>query len=101
MASDFKESKEVLLAVCLVGVKACAAYKAANADGKVDFNDLGAVLQLAMDPALKAAIDLAIAGSDKLGQEFKDASLVDGLKAMVEIAPKVEELVKTIEALKA
>lgn len=101
MAKDLKESKEILLAVAYVGVKAIQAYKQAKADDKIDLSDVGVAFGLLMDPVLKEKVDAAIEGADKLGEDFNGANIFDIVKALVEVEPQVMELVKEIEGLKA
>ncbi len=101
MAKELKESKEIVVAIAYVGVKAIAAYKQAKADGKVDLGDIGVAFNFLMDPELKAKVDLAIEGADKLSSDFEGANIFDLVKALVEVEPQVMELVKEIEGLKA
>lgn len=101
MAKDMKESKEILLAVAYVGVKAIQAYKQAKADDKIDLSDIGVAFGFLMDPVLKAKVEAAIEGADKLGADFDGANIFDIVKALVEVEPQVMELVKEIEGLKA
>lgn len=101
MAKDLKESKEILLAVAYVGVKAIQAYKQAKADDKIDLSDVGVAFGFLMDPVLKEKVDAAIEGADKLGEDFDGANIFDIVKALVEVEPQVMELVKEIEGLKA
>lgn len=101
MEPKLKESKEILLAVAYVGVKAIEAYKAANADGKVDFQDIGVAFNFLIDPALKVKIESAIAGADLLGEEVKAAGFFDIVAALVEVQPEIEKLVAEIKSLKS
>jgi len=101
MAKDLKESKEILLAVAYVGVKAIQAYKQAKADDKIDLSDVGVAFGFLMDPVLKEKVEAAIEGADKLGEDFDGANIFDIVKALVEVEPQVMELVKEIEGLKA
>lgn len=101
MAKDLKESKEILIAVAYVGVKAIQAYKQAKADDKIDLSDVGVAFGFLMDPVLKEKVEAAIEGADKLGEDFDGANIFDIVKALVEVEPQVMELVKEIEGLKA
>lgn len=101
MAKELKESKEILLAVAYVGVKAIQAYKQAKADEKIDLNDIGVAFSFLMDPVLKAKVEAAIEGADKIGEDFSGANIFDIVKALVEVEPQIMELVKEIEGLKA
>ena len=101
MAKELKESKEIVLAVAYVGVKALQAYKAAKADGKVDLSDIGVAFSLLMDPVLKDKVESAIAGADTLGEEFAGANLFDVVAALVAVQPDVEALIAEIKALKS
>jgi hypothetical protein len=101
MAKELKESKEILLAVAYVGVKAIQAYKQAKADGKVDLSDAGIAFGFLMDPVLKEKVESAIEGADKIGADFDGANIFDVVKALVEVEPQVMELVKEMESLKA
>lgn len=101
MAKDLKESKEILLAVAYVGVKAIQAYKQAKADDKIDLSDVGVAFGFLMDPVLKEKVEAAIEGADKLGADFDGANIFDIVKALVEVEPQVMDLVKEIESLKA
>lgn len=101
MAKDLKESKEILLAVAYVGVKAIQAYKQAKADDKIDLSDVGVAFGFLMDPVLKEKVEAAIEGADKLGEDFDGANIFDIVKALVDVEPQVMELVKEIEGLKA
>lgn len=101
MAKDLKESKEILLAVAYVGVKAIQAYKQAKADDKIDLSDVGVAFGFLMDPVLKEKVEAAMEGADKLGEDFNGANIFDIVKALVEVEPQVMELVKEIEGLKA
>lgn len=101
MAKELKESKEIVLAVAYVGVKALQAYKAAKADGKVDLSDIGVAFSLLMDPVLKEKVESAIAGADTLGAEFDGANLFDVVAALVAVQPDVEALIAEIKALKS
>lgn len=101
MAKELKESKEIVLAVAYVGVKAIAAYKQAKADGKVDLGDIGVAFNFLMDPELKSKVEIAIEGADKIGEDFNGANIFDIVKALVEVEPQIMELVKEIEGLKA
>jgi len=101
MAKDLKESKEILLAVAYVGVKAIQAYKQAKADDKIDLSDVGVAFGFLMDPVLKEKVEAAMEGADKLGEDFDGANIFDIVKALVEVEPQVMELVKEIEGLKA
>lgn len=101
MAKDLKESKEILLAIAYLGVKALQGYKAAKADGKVDFNDIGIAFNLLIDPVLKTRIEAAIADADKLGEEFKGANVFDMARALVEVSPELEAMFDEIASLKS
>lgn len=101
MAKELKESKEILLAVAYVGVKAIQAYKQAKSDDKIDLSDVGVAFGFLMDPVLKEKVDAAIEGADKLGEDFDGANIFDIVKALVEVEPQIMELVKEIEGLKA
>lgn len=101
MAKELKESKEIVLAVAYVGVKALQAYKSAKADGKIDLSDVGVAFSLLMDPVLKDKVEAAIADADKLGEEFKDLNLFDVVHALVQVQPDIEALVAEIKALKS
>lgn len=101
MSKELKESKEILLAVAYVGVKAIQAYKQAKADDKIDLSDVGVAFGLLMDPVLKEKVEAAIEGADKLGADFDGANIFDIVKALVEVEPQVMDLVKEIESLKA
>lgn len=101
MSKDLKESKEILLAVAYVGVKAIQAYKQAKADDKIDLSDVGVAFGFLMDPVLKEKVEAAMEGADKLGEDFNGANIFDIVKALVEVEPQVMELVKEIEGLKA
>lgn len=101
MSKDLKESKEILLAVAYVGVKAIQAYKQAKADDKIDLSDVGVAFGFLMDPVLKEKVEAAMEGADKLGEDFDGANIFDIVKALVEVEPQVMELVKEIEGLKA
>lgn len=101
MAKELKESKEIVLAVAYVGVKALQAYKAAKADDKVDLSDIGVAFSFLMDPVLKEKVELAIDGGDKLGAEFDGANFFDVVAALVAVQPDVEALIAEIKALKS
>lgn len=99
MASELKESKEVVTAICYVGLKTIQAYKQAKADGKIDLSDVGVAFSLLMDPALKEKIEAAIEGSKLIGDEVKTAKLVDVLKAMLELQPELDKLFDEAKSL--
>lgn len=97
--SELKETKEVVKAIATVGVKVVGVYKQAKADGKLDLNDAALLLPLLLDPDLKSAIEAAIAGSDKIGEEISTAKVVDVLKAALELQPDVDKLLDEVKSL--
>ena len=84
-----KETRELLLALAIVGKLVVDRVK----DG-VQLEDAVAVITaLVADPKYKDALSKAVAGVDKIDDEFKDFNLVKALE-LVQVVPELVAILK-------
>ena len=92
-----KETREAALGLITVAKKLSKAYKLANVDGKVDLKDLPVALGLLMDAEFVTALQNAVDGVDKIGDEMKDLSLIEGIELVKDVGLAALDAVKEIK----
>lgn len=93
-----KETKEAALGLIYVAKEIVKAYRLADADGKIDFSDIGAFAGVIMNPEIAAKIKEASEGVDLVSAEMADLSLVEGIELVKDVGLAALEAVKEVKA---
>lgn len=95
-AHGIKETQEAGQAILAVGAAIVKAHKAAKADGKIDFADIGHLVAVVMDPAIQAKISAGVEGADKIEAELKDLSAREVVTLVSDLGMGVVEVVEEL-----
>ena len=99
MAVGVKETKEAGLGLILLAKKIAIAVKAAKkSDDKIDLSDISELMKLFGDAELIDAINLAVEGIDKVGDELKEVSFGEALEVVSSLGMAAYDAVKEVEA---
>lgn len=94
-----KETKEAGLGLIVLAKKIAIAVKVAKKDdGVVDLKDAAVFMKLLGDAELIDAINLAVEGIDKVGDELKEVSFGEALEVVSSLGMAAYDAVKEVEA---
>lgn len=96
-AHGIKETQEAGHAILAVGAAIVKAHRAAKADGKIDFSDIGHLVAVVMDPALQAKIAAAADGADKIALELKDLSAREVVTLVADLGMGVVDVLDEVK----